>query len=507
MRQISEAIVKIPYAEFFESDKAPRLRTRSATESRWLFIVLTLLSVAPFWTVRYPLICDYPNHLARWFVLYHWRDPLYHFSALYVPAWGPLPYVTPDLLAVAFQHILSIDVVGRCILSLCIVSVGFAGFLFLRKACPENSSLALFGILVAFNPMFLLGSISYELSLALCLLTVGFWVSYCSSGRVRTALCVLVGLLLTYFTHLMGLLLAGLVMGVYALFQASRWKKLGMLAILSGPPLAVMGYTLLQGSAVSGYFGFADLTAWDKFRNLVFPVRLFSSKLLDAVVLAVLAILVVLLARAQQRIRIQPAWLAVCVVLLLVYLASPTTAYVDCRVMPFLFFFALPVFRFPRIPRYTLVLLALLVVFRIATVERLFIVEQPKLQELTAAFAAIPQDAKVLQIGVANVDRGLLEGRGPTYHLFYGVIRRGFLAPQLYHLPGVQPIRLSGDMYCPNVLCDVENPSDPEWRRIALSYDYLYVQKDWVVPPFPAWFADLVFSNEYVAVYRVKRQE
>jgi len=44
----------------------------------------------------------------------------------------------------------------------------------LRKACPENASLALFGILVAFNPMFLLGSISYEISLAFCLLTVSF---------------------------------------------------------------------------------------------------------------------------------------------------------------------------------------------------------------------------------------------------------------------------------------------------------------------------------------------
>ena len=74
---------------------------------------------------------------------------------------------------------------------------------------------------------------------------------------------------------------------------------------------------------------------------------------MDAVVLGVLAIVVVLLFRAQQRIRIQPVWLAVCGALLLAYLKLPlhgVTAVTQIRVMPFLFFFILPVFRFPRIP-------------------------------------------------------------------------------------------------------------------------------------------------------------
>jgi hypothetical protein len=501
-----QAIMEINTSESLESYKVAGLRTLSAAQFRWLFIILALLSVIPFWTVEYPLICDYPNHLARWFVLHHARDPLYHFSALYIPAWGPVPYVSVDLLAVGLQHILPIDVSGRCILSLCIVSVAFAGFLFLRKACPENASLALFGILVAFNPMFLLGSISYEISLAFCLLTVSFWVSYCSSPRVSTALWVLLGLLLTYFSHLIGILLAGLVMGVYALFSQSRWKTVGVLAVLSAPTLAVMGYNLRQRGTAAGNV-YAGMTVWVKFIDLVFPVRLYSSKTQDAAVLALLAIVAVLLVRDQQRITIQRAWLAVCGVLLVAYLIAPHYCYADSRVVPFLFFFMLPVFRFPRIPRYVLIMLAVLVVFRVASVERMFIGQQPKLQQLTAGFDAIPRDAKVVQIGVPDVRRGgLLEVRGPTFHLFYGVIRRGFLAPTLYHLPGVQPIRLPDGVYCPNALCWPENPSDAEWRKIALSYDYLWVQKEWIVPIFPSRITDLVFSNEYVTVYRLKPQ-
>ena len=503
--------MKTQSSDSLESEKAADLRTSSEPRFRWLFIALTSLSLIPFWTVRYPLICDYPNHLARWFVLHHWQDPLYHFSAFYQPVWGPLPYISSELLAVGLLHFLPVDIVGRCILSLCIVSVSFAGLLFLRKACPENSSLALFGILIAFNPLFLLGSMSYELSIAFCLLTVSLWISYCSSRKVSAALWVVLALLLTYLTHLMGILTAGLVMGVYALFQQSRWKTLGVLAILSSPTLALMGYNLRDGGgAAAGRFVFADITAWDKFRNLVFPVRLFTSRILDVVVLALIATLLILLVRAQQRIIIRPVWVAACAPLLLIYLIAPPQwgngGWADCRVMMFLFFFALPAFRFPRIPRYLLILLAAVVAIRVATVERLFIVQQPKVQQLTEAFEAIPRDAKVLQVGEVDVGEGLLAGRGSTYTMLYGVIQRGFLASQLYHNPGVQPIRLAANVYCRNVVCSPGNPTDTEWRNIALSYDYLWVHKDWIAPPIPSRIADLAFSNEYVAVYRIKHQ-
>jgi hypothetical protein len=369
----------------------------------------------------------------------------------------------------------------------------------------------LFGILVAFNPMFLLGSISYQISIAFCLLTVSFWVSFCSSPRVSTAVWVLLGLLLTYFSHLIGILIAGLVMGVYALFSRSRWKTTGVLAALSAPTLAVMGYNLRRGGAAAGNLVYAGMTVWGKLVDLVFPLRLYSSKIQDAAVLVVLAIVAVLLIRNQRQVTIQRAWLAVCGVLLVAYLIAPhiwgNGGYADSRVMPFLFFFMLPICRFPQIPRYLLVMLAVLVVFRVASVERLFIDEQPKLQQLTAGFDAIPRDAKVLQMGLADIHKGgLLEVRGSTFHLFYGVIRRGFLSPTLYHLPGVQPIRLADGVYCPNVFCAPENPSDAEWRKIALSNDYLWVQKDWLLPAFPSNMTDLVFSNQYVAVYRIKHQ-
>jgi len=80
--------------------------------------------------------------------------------------------------------------------------VTFATYFFLKKACPENIKLASFGILVAFNPNFLMGSTSNQFSLVFCLLVVGLWVIYCRSPKTITAVGIVIGLIPVSYTHL-----------------------------------------------------------------------------------------------------------------------------------------------------------------------------------------------------------------------------------------------------------------------------------------------------------------
>ena len=141
--------------------------------------------------------------------------------------------------------------------------------------------------------------------------------------------------------------------------------------------------------------------------------------------------------------------------------------------MPFVYLFLLAVIRFDRVPRYLYIGLALLVLFRIATVEQMFISKQHELKQLTASFEAIPRNAKVLPL-VRLPESGFV-GRGDIHHLEYGVIQRGFEDPELFHLQGVQPIRLVGTPYCPNVFCDVADAPEVDWQQVTNSYDYLWV--------------------------------
>jgi len=487
----------------------PGIEQSLPADTPWILCILSLVAVVPFWTVRYLVMVDYPNHLARWFVLFHMRDGAYHFANLYAPAWGPLPYISPDILALALQYFLPIEVVGKCILSLGVVLAALATYFFLKQACPENVALASFGVLIALNPMYLMGSISYGYSLALCLLVVGLWVNYCKAPKVFTAVGIVGGLILVYFTHLMGFLVAGLVMGVYALFQRDRWKRVGILAILSLPALLILFYNPIHAGGGPA-FVYAGVTISDKLKGLLFPVRLYSLKK-DFVLLAGLAFLAFLALKKRSTAALQPVWLAVCSILLVVYFAAPIQygavgGYFDVRFLPFLCLFLLAVIRFDRVPRYLYAGLALLVLFRVATVEQVYVSHQRELKQLNASFEAIPRDAKVLPL-VRLPHTGMTE-RGDIHYLEYGVVERGFLDPMVFHLQGVQPIRLVGSPYCPNVFCDSANGApEVDWRQIANSYDYLWVHNDPEIAVFASQVGDVVFSSDSVTVYRIRHPQ
>ncbi|RYG75599.1 hypothetical protein EON77_11070, partial [bacterium] len=58
-----------------------------------LLAVLTLVAIAPIWTVALPAFGDYPNHLARAKILAHYDE-----SAFYREFWHPTWTILPNIL-------------------------------------------------------------------------------------------------------------------------------------------------------------------------------------------------------------------------------------------------------------------------------------------------------------------------------------------------------------------------------------------------------------------------
>src|ERR1035437_2065365 len=194
-------------------------------------ITLLLLAIAggllaPIWTVRYPPIVDYPNHLATAFMLAHLKDPALHFGDFYTADWNSYPYLTMDVILVGLQRFVSIDLAGPLLLSLCVLSVPVAAWFFIRQANPSEVNLALWSLLVSQNLFFFLnGFLNLQLGLALCLFTVGVWVRYLERHRLG-AWCLL--LLLTtglYYTHLEAFGIAGFVMTAYCVLSRRRIRQ------------------------------------------------------------------------------------------------------------------------------------------------------------------------------------------------------------------------------------------------------------------------------------------
>ncbi len=61
-----------------------------------MILILAAALLTPIWMVEFPPLLDYPNHLARSFVLAHLNDPAFTFSKFYRADWGTYPYLGMD---------------------------------------------------------------------------------------------------------------------------------------------------------------------------------------------------------------------------------------------------------------------------------------------------------------------------------------------------------------------------------------------------------------------------
>src|SRR5690242_15542579 len=94
------------------------LRARSAANWRWLLAagLLAIVLAVPLGLVDVPPVLDYPNHLARYFVLAHPDDPV--TSQMYAVRWGILPNLGMDVIGAAVLRTTDVHVGGRLLLAL-----------------------------------------------------------------------------------------------------------------------------------------------------------------------------------------------------------------------------------------------------------------------------------------------------------------------------------------------------------------------------------------------------
>ena len=86
-------------------------------------IILAALLILPIWIVAFPPLLDYPNHLARAFILAHLHDSQFSFQKFFGPIGERIPISgwTPSMAVLA--RIFPIETAGRVFLSLCVLAL------------------------------------------------------------------------------------------------------------------------------------------------------------------------------------------------------------------------------------------------------------------------------------------------------------------------------------------------------------------------------------------------
>jgi hypothetical protein len=480
------------------------LDTRAARA--FIFSFFALLLVLPIWLVKYPPLIDYPNHLARAFVLHHLNDPNYQFSRFYAADWGPSPYFLCDFLIQIFQRFMGIYAAGRLLLTICVLALPFSIAFFLRRANPGNEYLALWGFAIAWNPNMLMGFMSFELSIALCFIVVGVWLGYMRTAQEKYFVFTLLLATLLFLTHLGGFAMAGVVLMLYTLLTAGIGRRLIRAGLVFVPGALMFLYAKLHGWAGRDL----DYKSWVfifKLRTMFVPVKAYSRSVEVLTLLAVLGTLIYFYQRREQ-LRLHLVWVPIILAIAVIHWILPDSygdlGFINYRfcIFGFLFALAIPAFAGRRVVPILLVFLAFFI--HVYDVSSYFVSEQSHLTRIANDFQYIPRNSLVL----AYTSRGVnvpWEKQDDMHFFGYGVIDRGWITPSLFHQSGVQPLQLRVPMYADHDQYGEElQQSKYTVDNLAQSYDYLWASNASYLDPYLTKIGNPVLAQGELQIFKTR---
>jgi hypothetical protein len=501
---------------------------------------LCVVLLLPLLLVDVPPLLDYPNHLARaWLLAGNAADPV--LAQIYLPHWSIIPNLATDLIWPPLMRILPVHVAGRLVVAL-MVLLPVAGCLaYSRAVFGARAWWPLASALVAYQASLLFGFLNFVISTGVALLLAAAWIAWRDRYPARTVALVGLGIVALFFCHLMGLIFCFVLIGSHELDRAARARfrpsvllrrAALLLSVMVAPTLL---YALSNLQAVSPDTRF--LPPAQKALQLLTPFLNYDFALDVATASLVMGFLVVLLALRRARVTLGSA--TALVTLLALYLVSPFefkgTASLDTRFAVMLGFMLFAGILPDRLPRRAAALaggcIAALFTVRMAVLASAWHGHAADLAGLRRVMAGLMPGDRVYITSVtpteapsywnaAPASRRLSSGIRLDYHIAALVlIEHKAFWPYLFADPSQQPIALT-----PLYQALAEQEADlPAHEKLAAcvpgdgplspgnigfrGYDYVLMLEAGGEPD-AAHFAEkrlkLVASSDMAALYRIR---
>jgi hypothetical protein len=199
-------------------------------------IGLCAILVAPLLIVDVPPLLDYPNHLARVFVLANLsHDPI--LARFYVAHWSIIPNLALDLIAPWLIHVLPVHVAGRLLIaaSLLLPVLGTVAY----NTAIGGRWWSLSVGLAAYNSALLAGFLNFQIALGLALLLAAAWLRWRETYPARAIALAILGAPLLFACHLMGVAFFALLIGAAELPRGNLPRRAVILALIFATPTAL----------------------------------------------------------------------------------------------------------------------------------------------------------------------------------------------------------------------------------------------------------------------------
>ena len=299
-----------------------------------LFLALLALVCVPLTLTALPPLVDYPNHLARMYLLAN-LDHAPVLQQFYRLAWRPVPDLAMDALVPPLLQVMPLEWAGKLFLA-AIYALLVSGVAVLHRVLFGRwSAWPCLSFLLIYNRLLLWGYLNFLFGLGLAFWAFAAWIAWRERGVAWRLGSGLVMALAIYFAHLMAFGVYGVLVLSYeaALLRREKAPPPAILhaLLIAGlsmlPPLALfaMIFIPLHGSTQMASLGL-QFTRPVRKLDLLFSVFDAYSRPAD---IACFAVAVVGLGVAYWRrwARLAPGIAAVLAVLAVLYLLMPSTMF------------------------------------------------------------------------------------------------------------------------------------------------------------------------------------
>ncbi len=441
-------------------------RVPAVARAAWQVLFLLAL-VAPLTLTDLPPLLDYPNHLARMFVLgAHGHAPA--IDAIYDVRWRAIPNVGMDAVVPLLARFVPLDVAGRVFVAAAILLPVLGTVALHRAAFGVRALWPWASGLVAYNGLLMAGFLNFLVGAGLALLGAAAWLSLRGHAWRVPAACAASAAI--FFCHLIAWAFFALLIAALALAEARGRARAGSLAIAAVPFLAPLALLALQATALP-----ADGAAG---AEGTFPARYMAAlaqegvarKALNAVasmvtyawhldIIGVALLLAVPFVAARRRmVPVAPALVAVFAALCAAFPLVPNvffgTGFLDTRLPPLALLVLIagtdPGRVAGRLPVVRLLLGAVLLA-RVGVVGAVWAGHGTDVADLRRMIAPVPPGARVIAVtaghdkarGAEPRSRTIMVALDATMHMpALLVIDRQAFWPLLFSVAAKQPIRV-----------------------------------------------------------------
>jgi hypothetical protein len=396
-----------------------RITALLAMRAAWWTVCAATCAIllVPLFLVDMPPLLDYPNHLARMYVLaFGQHDPI--LSRMYAQHWTIIPNLAIDLVLPQMIKVLPIYLAGKIALGVTLLLPFIGVVTYSQIAFGMRSYWPLAASLIAYNALFILGFMNFQISLGMALLIAAGWIY---GRKRRPVLTVLVTGLCTigvFFMHICGLVFLAVLIGASEAAELRRrlsngepigqhLLRRGLMGFMVFLPAGVL-YLVTPFSRTTTETEWRPLTS--KASGLLLPFIDYSGAL--GRVEGALFLGFVYLCFRYRTHRSACGATAALAALILMYLAAPFTAkggaFIDSRFVLMAAFLLFAGFMPTHLPRYAVVTLVAVTIaifgVRMASVATTWQQHNDDVREMRQVIAPVSPGSRVLVASVTQQD-------------------------------------------------------------------------------------------------------